>query len=146
MSTSKKPIFKAIYRQKIILVPFDRENSGESIHILKIILKNSALSYNHFKVLKSGRVVSALVCETEVVRVMSSAPHSNNLLLHIFLYRLVPSSSFETTRPWKSDFLGSTPLTIFVAVRRPIYQLSWKFKIKLITHTLKSLKNFSSTS
>ena len=36
---SKKPIFKAIYRQKIILVPFDRENSGKSIHILKIILQ-----------------------------------------------------------------------------------------------------------
>ena len=45
----KNPIFKAIYHQKIILVPFDRENSGESIGILKIILKNSALSYKDSK-------------------------------------------------------------------------------------------------
>ena len=110
------------------------------------ILLHPALSYKHFKALRNGRAVSALVCETGVVRVMSSAPHSNNLLLHIFLYRIVPSSSFETTRPWKSDFLGSTPLTIFVAVRRPIHQLRWNFKLKPVTHTLKSLDNFSSTS
>ena len=32
----KKPIFKAIYPQKMILVPFDREKSGESISV-KII-------------------------------------------------------------------------------------------------------------
>ena len=110
------------------------------------ILHHPALSYKHFKVLKSGRVVSALVCETEVVGVMSSVPHSNHYLLYIFLYRMVPNPSFETTRPWESDFLGLTSLTIFVAVRRPIYQLSWKFKLKLVTHTLKSLENFSSTS
>ena len=108
------------------------------------ILLHPALSYKHFKVLRNSRVVSALVCETEVVRVMSSAPHSNHLLLHIFLYRIVPSSSFETTRPWKSDFLSSISLTISAAVRYPIYQSSWHFKHKLVSHVSQLLQNLSS--
>ena len=98
------------------------------------ILVHSAMSYKHFKVLRNGRVVSALVYESEVAEVMSSAPHSNNLLLHIFLYRIVPNSFFETVKSWKSDFLGSTPLAISDAVRCPMYQSDWNVELKLISH------------
>ena len=59
------------------------------------ILVHSAMSYKHFKVWKNARVVSALVCGTEVVGVMSSAPHSSNHLLHIFLCWMVPDSSLK---------------------------------------------------
>jgi hypothetical protein len=107
------------------------------------ILLHPALSYKHFKVLRNGRVVSALVCETEVVRVMSSVPDSNHLLLHIFLYRMVPKSSFETMRPWKSDFLDSISLTIFVTVRYPMYQSGWNLKYKLVSHVSDFLQNLS---
>ena len=108
------------------------------------ILLHPALSYKHFKVLRNGRVVSALVCETEVVRDTSSAPHFNHLLLHIFLYRMVLNSFFETMRPWKSDFLDSISLTIFVTVRYPMYQSDWNVELKLISHLPKFLQNFRS--
>ena len=70
------------------------------------ILVHSAMSYKHFKVLRNGRVVSPLVCETEVARVMSSAPHANDLLLHIFLYRIVPNSFFWNGEILKIGFFG----------------------------------------
>ena len=59
----------------------------------------------------------------------------------IFLYRMVPNSFSEAARPWKSNFLTLTSCAIFDAVRYSMYQSGWNFKIKLVNHFPKFLKN-----